>query len=181
MLEELRKTDEELDTVLRFTGLTEADLDRLKKVGPLVTPKLPALNDVFYDLLLKDPKMASFMTEKVDVAGLKEKVLKWLTNLFTGVVDEEFVQYQEKIGHTHGKFRIAPVAVAPAMTLLRLEIPKLLSEQELDGIGETHEDVEASVVRLLDLTHFLMDRSYHDRLIEVTGISKSLVERLMAS
>lgn len=181
MLEERRKSDSELDTVLRFIEFTDADLERLKKIGPLVASKLPALNDVFYDLLLKDPTMASFMTGKVDVPALKAKVLNWLGKLFTGVVDDEFVEQQERIGFTHGKFRIAPVAVSPAMTLLRLEIPKLLTAEELATVGETQEDATKSILKLLDTTHFLMNRAYNDRLLEVTGMSKALVARLMAA
>lgn len=181
MLEELRKTDPELDTVLRFVQFSDSDLARLKKVGPLVTPKLPALNDIFFDLLAKDEKMATFMTADVDAPALKAKVLDWLKSLFTGVMDEAFVQYQEQIGYKHGKYRVAPVAVAPSMTVLRLQIPRLLTDAELAGIGETREGVTMSVLRLLDVTHFLMDRNYHNRLIENTGMSKELLERLMAA
>lgn len=181
MLEERRKTDPELDTVIRFIQFSDADLERLKKIGPLMQPKLPGLNDLYFDLILKDPKMASFITSDVDAPALKAKLLDWLKSLFTGVVDEEFVKYQEQIGYKHGKYRVAPVAVAPAMTVLRMQIPKLLTDAELAGIGETREGVTMSIVRLLDLTHFLMDRNYHNRLIETTGMSKELLERLMAA
>lgn len=181
MLEERRKADPELDTVIRFIDFADADLVRLKKLGPVMAPKLPALNDAFFDLILKDPKMASFITPDVDAAALKTKVLDWLKSLFTGTVDEDFVNYQEQIGYKHGKYRVAPVAVAPTMTLLRMLVPKQVTDDELAGIGESREDATKSILKLLDITHFLMDRNYHNRLIETTGMSKELLERLMAA
>lgn len=87
---------------------------------------------------------------------------------------------QWEIGRVHAKMHIAPLFVASSMSYLRSEMPKLVTDDQAQQINENRDDIVASILKLLDISQFVIDRSYYDRLMEVTGISKALLHRLMS-
>ncbi|WP_246781955.1 hypothetical protein [Wohlfahrtiimonas chitiniclastica] len=65
------------------------------------------------------------------------------------------------------------------MSYLRAEFPKLITREDADALGHSQSELISPVLKMLDINQFVIDSSYSDRLLEVTGISKKLLQRLM--
>ena len=178
MLQDVRANDTDLDALLDINQFTDEDLARLKKVGEIIVPQLPQLTDRFYDQLTNNSATAPFLEGRLE--ALKQTHFNWLKGLFTGVMDAAYVKTQWEIGRVHAKMHIAPLFVASSMSYLRSEMPKLITDDQAQQINENRDDIVASILKLLDISQFVIDRSYYDRLMEVTGISKALLHRLMS-
>ncbi len=168
---------EDLLALRGINGFSEHDLDRLNQIAPLITPKLAELTDQFYCQLERSPHTAPYLEGRVQL--LKKTHLEWLTSLFTTRLEEDYLAAQWAIGRVHAKMHIAPIFVASSMSYLRSEFPKLLDSELLSEMNHSKDELISSVLKMLDIVHFVIDQSYYDRLREVTGISKALLHRLM--
>ena len=176
-LPESRKTNQDLDTFLNVSCFTEEDAKRLAKIADVIKPQLPALTDRFYEQLQKNEMMLPYLNGRID--ALKTTHLAWLNSLFNGVYDDAFVQSQEAIGFVHVKVKVPPLFVSASMSFLRSEIPLILTEDQLAAFGESRAACTSSILKVLDLTQFLIDGAYFKSVMDLMGISKTLLDRLM--
>lgn len=170
--------NEDLDVLLDINCFTQTDIDRLFKLRVVIEPKLPALTDRFYVQLQNNEITAVFLEGRLE--ALKATHLQWMKDLFSREFNEEYVAFLWNIGRVHAKLHIAPLFVASSMSFLRSEIPSLISDEVAEQLGEQRADLIAAVIKMLDINQVVIDSSYNDRLLEVTGISKKLLQRLMS-
>lgn len=168
--------DDELETFLRIGHLSADDASRLAQLGPVVIPHLPKLTDHFYTQLQTDPQIAPHLEGRIDM--LKATHVMWLQDLFCGDYGADFIARQEKIGFVHVKVKVPTLFVSSSMSFLRAEIPLLL-EECTDQLPEPLSECTGSVLRVLDLCHYLIDRAYFKQMMSVMGISRALLDRLM--
>ena len=171
--------DADLAEFLSHNGFNDDDANRLKGLSPLVSPFLPALTEAFYERILNSDAMRPFVEGKVDM--LKQTHLRWMNLLFSGPFDDQFVTIHEHIGNVHLKQKIPPLFVAASMAFLRAEMPKLLTPELLAQTPYQYTDCTASLLRLIDLCQFLIDRTYYRSLMDLLGISPKLFLRLMTT
>ena len=146
----------------------------MTRVSPFVLPLLPALTDSFYDVLQRDPQTAPYLEGRIDL--LKKTHITWMRDLFSGNYGEEFILRQEKIGEMHVKVRVPPLFVSASMSFLRAALPPVIAET----VPDSNDAVQAvaSLLRLLDLCQYLIDRNYNAALMDNLGISPALLVRL---
>lgn len=176
-LPQSRTTNQDLDTFLNVNCFNEEDTKRLAKIASTVKTQLPQLTEKFYTQLQKNDIMLPYLEGRID--SLKKTHLAWLENLFAGTYDDSFVQAQEAIGFVHVKVKVPPLFVSASMSFLRAEIPAILTDENLHVLGESRIECTSSILKVLDLTQFLIDGAYFKRVMEVMGISKALLDRLM--
>ncbi len=169
----------ELDVLLDVNQFTQEDITRLHALGPKIDSKLPELTERFYVQLLGNSITAGYLEGRVD--SLKATHLEWMQGLFTVDFNEEYVQDLWSIGRIHARLEIPPLFVSSSMSFLRAEFPKLITDKDARDIGYDQVDLIASVLKILDINHFIIDSSYYDGLLEFTGISKKLLHKLMSS
>ncbi|WP_018123003.1 protoglobin domain-containing protein [Wohlfahrtiimonas chitiniclastica] len=170
-------TNEDLDVLLDINHFTQADVEILRTLQPLVLPKLGQLTEQFYAQLQGNETTAHYLEGRID--ALKATHLAWLQGLFTENFDQTYVDFLWNIGRVHAKLHIAPLFVAASMSYLRAEFPKLITREDADALGHLQSELISPVLKMLDINQFVIDSSYSDRLLEVTGISKKLLQRLM--
>jgi len=170
----LTTKDGNLETFCHIGGLCEEDQDIMARVAPYVAPHIPSLTDRFYEILKKDNQTAPYLEGRID--ALKKTHISWLQELFSGDYGEAFIHRQEKIGEVHVKVRVPPLFVAASMSFLRSAIPPVIAENFPDK-NEVGKAV-ASLLRLLDLCQYLIDRKYNGALMDNLGISPALLTRL---
>lgn len=166
--------DNNLETFFHIGGLSQEDQDAMVRIAPAVLPYLPDMTNRFYDVLQNDPQTSPYIEGRLDM--LKATHLAWMNDLFGGNYGEAFVQRQEKIGEVHVRVKVPPVFVAASMSFLRAAIPPIIAEHAPDH----QEGVKAiaSLLRLLDLCQYLIDRKYSEALMDNLGISPALLMRL---
>jgi len=166
--------DSNLATFCNVGGLCKEDQEILTQIGPQILPMIPALTDSFYAVLQSDPQTAPYVEGRID--QLKKTHIAWMNELFSGNYGPEFIQRQERIGDVHVKVRVPPLFVAASMSFLRAALPNIvvkhIADPDMAGKAET------SLLRLLDLCQYLIDRKYNATLMDNLGISPALLTRL---
>jgi len=171
---EANDKDKNLSTFCHIGGLCAEDQATMARVAPIISPYLPIITDRFYEVLQMDAQTAPYIEGRVDL--LKKTHLAWMQDLFSGDYGPEFIRRQERIGETHVKVRVPPLFVAASMSFLRAALPPVIMQHTADHT-ESNMAV-ASLLRLLDLCQYLIDRKYSEALMDNLGISQSLLLRL---
>lgn len=170
----IESKDNNLATFCNVGGLCREDQEILSQIGPSIIPHIPSLTDAFYAVLQSDPQTAPYIEGRVE--QLKKTHIAWMTELFSGNYGPEFIQRQERIGDIHVQVRVPPLFVAASMSFLRAAFPNLLTKhiEDPDMAGKA----VGSLLRLLDLCQYLIDRKYNATLMDNLGISPALLTRL---
>jgi signal transduction histidine kinase len=150
-----------------YVGWTEADADRVRSLWPLVEPAASELVDDFYAAIARNPNTAAVITGgEPQIARLRQTLLSWLRELFTGPYDEAFVVRRWKAGVRHVELGLDQVYTNAAGSRLRSgllrQIQSRAGEDCLDLISRLE-----SLSRLLDLDmgliEFAYQQAYHER------------------
>ena len=168
----------ELDVLLDVNQFTHKDIDRLHKLSPLIEPKLPELTDKFYAQLENNHITAVYLEGRVE--GLKTTHIQWMKELFSMEFNEDYIKSLWNIGRVHARIGIPPLFVSASMSFLRSEFPKFITAEDANAVGCTQVELISSVLKILDINHFIIDGSYYDGLLEFTAISKKLLHKLMS-
>ncbi len=171
---QLSTTDKNLITFCHIGGLCREEQGILGQLLPLIEPRLPAVTDAFYALLQSDAQTAPYLEGRID--ALKATHLAWIKDIFNGEYTDAFIARQEKIGEVHVKVRVPPHFVASSMSHLRAALPALIQDVEQDK----HRSTQAikTLMQVLDLCQYLIDRKYSETLMDNLGISPALLNRL---
>src|SRR6516164_10623636 len=104
----------------RYVGWTDDDARRVADVAALVGPFLPALIDDFYDEIARHPQAQKVITGgPAQVARLKETLLRWLKELFSGRYEDDYVARRWKVGYRHVEIGLDQVYTNAALARLR--------------------------------------------------------------
>ncbi len=171
---QLDSNDKNLTTFGHIGGLCNEGQAVLAELAPKLEPHLPAITDEFYRLLAEDAQTAPYLEGRID--ALKATHLHWMKDIPSGNYDDTFISRQEKIGEVHVKVRVPPHFVAASMSHLRAALPLLIQRVEADSTRAAH--AIKSLMQVLDLCHYLIDRKYSETLMDNLGISPALLNRL---
>lgn len=93
---------------LRFLGITEHDVLRLREFRPVLEKHIPAIEDAFYSHLLQFPEIAQLLSDHTTVARLKKLQRDYLLRLFEAQFDDAYFEDRLRIGKTHERVGLAP-------------------------------------------------------------------------
>ena len=158
-----------------------SDYDNINSFGSLLIPHIPQITEQFYERLAAEPETAQYIEGRVE--ELKRTHIKWLEDLFSGNLDEVFVESQLRIGRAHVEAKVPPLFVAASLSYMRSVFPLIIERQiygSVNGVGA----LAGTVLKILDLCQFLIDYAYEqdrfDRITRATGLSLPLLENLIA-
>lgn len=171
------QADAELTSFLSVSGLNADDARRLSAMSAGMLPLLPELTGRFYAQLQSCEEMLPYLDGRID--QLKTTHLVWLKSLFSGVYDDQFLATQQAIGSSLVKAKVPPLFVSSSMSFLRSQVPLILTDELLQTLNESRADCTGSILRVLDLSHYLIDGAYFRQVMDVMGISRALLNRLM--
>ena len=86
---------------LKMLKLTDTDLKYLSAFQPYVEKNIHDIVDSFYDILGMDPSLVGIINNHSTVERLKVTLKKHIYEMFSGVIDEEFIQKRERIARVH--------------------------------------------------------------------------------
>ena len=86
---------------LNMLKLTETDLKYLSAFQPYVEKNINDIIDSFYDVLGVDSSLVKIINEHSSVERLKVTLKKHIYEMFSGIIDEQFIQKRKRIAHVH--------------------------------------------------------------------------------
>jgi PAS domain S-box-containing protein len=93
---------------LSFLGFTDRDAELLRALRPLFEQHIGAIEDAFYDHLLKFPDTARLLSDHTTVDRLKKLQRDYLLRFTEGVFDDEYFADRLRIGKTHERVGLNP-------------------------------------------------------------------------
>src|SRR5579871_1042486 len=111
----------------RYVGWTDDDAHRVASVASLVEPHLPPLVVDFYEEIARHPDAQRVITGgEAQIQRLKQSLLRWLKELFSGVYDSDYVARRWKVGYRHVEIGLDQVYTNVALARLRRGLGKAL-------------------------------------------------------
>jgi len=144
-----------------YVGWSEADVDRLQSLKPLLEPAFDEIIEDFYDEVARHPKTFRVITGGDEqISRLKQTLRRWLNDLFSGPYDEKFVMRRFRVGQRHVEIQLDQFYTNVAMSRIRGQLLQALSQHEPESRQEREAATQA-LNRILDLDMAIIDCAYH--------------------
>lgn len=166
--------DKNLATFCHIGGLCKENQNIIQEISPKLEPLLAQITDAFYRLLAEDEQTAPYLEGRIE--ALKATHLRWLRDILSGHYDDDFIKRQEMIGEAHVRAKVPPHFVAASMSHLRASLPPVIHRVEPDATKSA--EAIKTLMQVLDLCQYLIDRKYAETLMSNLGISPALLNRL---
>lgn len=144
----------------QYVGWTDEDARLVCELAPLVEPDLHAIVDDFYEEIDRHPRARAVITGgESQVQRLKQTLVQWLRELFSGVYDDDYATRRWQVGWRH--VEIGLDQAYPNVALARLRqglVHAIISRWQGDPL--VLERSLASLHRLIDLDHALITDAY---------------------
>ncbi len=129
---------------LRFLGLADRDALLLREFRPVLEQHVTAVEDAFYEHLLKFPETAQLLSDHTTVERLKKLQRDYLLRLFDGNFDEAYFADRLRIGKTHERVGLAPCWYLLAYNLYFKLITPLIRQH----CAADHERADNTIIAL---------------------------------
>jgi uncharacterized membrane protein (DUF373 family)/hemoglobin-like flavoprotein len=150
------RTFQEIKDNYRFT---EAEVETLRTLLPLIEPHADQLVSDFYQLFRQMPDAAKFLQDETRQSRLMVAHRTWLLALCQGPFDDRYYQRLQRIGHAHVRIGLSAHFVYVGMNFLRLQFQRIINtEVEL----KFRETALQALEKVLDLNLDVIARTYHE-------------------
>lgn len=168
----LRTADEDLIQKMKLILLTEYDLKVLKTLYPIIEKNMAMLVKNFYDRIMMVPELDQMIQEHSSVERLKSVLFPHLLELFSGVIDEEFVNKRLEVAKVHYKIGLKPAWYLAAFQGLQRSLIDIMAENV-----SNHEEWPVfirSITKILSIEQQLVLEAYEQEMMK--GIEESFEE-----
>lgn len=148
----------ELSTQVSMIGLTELDIKRLHSLQPIIQKHADGLVGNFYDTIMKESSLMKIIDQHSHVDRLRKTMYNHIIQIFSGNVNEEYVQQRKRIAHVHVHIGLGTKWYVNAFQQLMNSIVKVLY-QEISNKDELYEAV-SSLQKIFSLEQQLVLESY---------------------
>ncbi|MEI5907539.1 globin-coupled sensor protein [Bacillus spongiae] len=150
--------DEQLLMQLKLISLSESDLQYSLALKPIVEKNIDSIVTRFYQNLQLEDTLTNIITEHSSVEALKKSLTTHIVEMFSGVIDENYVRARHKIAYVHQKIGLQPKWYMCAFQDLLMSITTLI-EQHIDDKQEFANALIA-VTKLINLEQQIVLETY---------------------
>ena len=144
----------------QYVGWTAMDAERVKSIGPILSPAFEALVDDFYKEIEDHPEARKVITGGLEqINRLKRSLVGWLRELFSGTYDRDYVERRWRVGYRHVDIGLNQVYTNAALSRLRRGLINAL-EDLWRGSTEDLLACRVSLNSLLDLDLAIIEDAY---------------------
>lgn len=134
--EELLNSDEARQ--IKFTGLSEKDLENLVRVRPVVEKNAREVVKAFYSKIQQTPNLLEIIEKFSSISRLEQTFEQYLLDMVSGEINENYIKRRKVIGNIHNKIGLFPEWYIGAYSLLQNEMLRMLTI-EIDSWEEAME------------------------------------------
>ncbi len=147
----------------------------LEALGTLVAPHASEIADAFYSHMLGHEESARFLDNELVNQRLRGSMTEWVGKLFRPLAEdevEEYIAWQQEIGHVHARINIPIRLVGMGIRLVKHEVTRVVIEKVHDN-----EALGKSLVlvnQILDILMELLNDSYLNDVMDNERNAQSL-------
>ncbi|SDN75818.1 globin-coupled sensor protein [Alkalicoccus daliensis] len=165
----------EIEKQLRMTGLNEETLYILQSLQPLINHNINELIDFFYENLEIKPHLMEIINKNSSVERLKQTLRVHIVEMFSGRLDEEFIEKRIRIAKIHVKIGLEPKWYLSSYQALQIKIFHLIY-QEFKEKDLT--DAVDAVSKMLSLEQQLVLEAFENEMEDTRKREAALREQL---
>ena len=106
-----------------YVGWSDDDAQRLQALHPIVEPHFGSMIEDFYRVIGQHPGAWKVITGGAEqVERLKGTLRGWLSDLFRGPYDDQFVLRRYRVGQRHVEIGLAPYYANVALARIRMNL-----------------------------------------------------------
>lgn len=157
---------------LKILAMDERDLQVLKTIQPMIEKNMHLLVQKFYDTILMIPELESIIQKHSSVDRLKGVLFPHLLDLFSGVIDRDFVAKRLQVARVHYVIGLKPAWYLAAFQQLQCSMLHIVQEE----VKNTDDwiPIIQSITRILSLEQQLVLEAYE--LETMQGMEESFKE-----
>lgn len=144
LLEQLRITEFEIESRQRLFMITDRDIKLIVDAGKAIEAGLGGIVDTFYEMQTNTPEIALLIGDADTLMRLRNAQQRYITDLFSGVYDIEYVNNRLRIGLVHKRIGVDTKLYLSAVYTLKSLIGDHLSRKISDP------EVRADTLRALE-------------------------------
>lgn len=149
-----------LQKQVRMIDLTTEDLSVTKSLQPLVKRHIAAIVSQFYKTLEHEPTLMKIINAHSSVDRLKKTLTRHIIQMFSGEIDQSFVEQRYKIAIMHDKIGLEPKWYMCAFQDLQLMLITLI-DQAFDTKEELSTAIR-SVTKVLSFEQQIVLEAYEN-------------------
>lgn len=143
-----------------YVGWHEADAERLAELKPVLERAFRGIIDDFYEEIERHPNAVRVITGGDEqIARLKQTLRSWLSDLFSGPYDSDFVMRRFHVGQRHVEIGLDQFYTNVAMSRIRGRLLDALAQNSSASLPHRDASVQA-LNRILDLDMAIIDFAY---------------------
>lgn len=153
-----------LQKQLNMLKLTDTDLKYLCAFQPYVKKTINDIVDSFYEVLGMDSSLVSTINNHSTVERLKVTLRKHIYEMFSGVIDEEFIQKRERIARVHVYIGLPTQSYIAAFQNLNLSFMQYVQQYILNVQDQF--SVLTAISKILNLEQQLVLEAFEAHIAE---------------
>jgi hypothetical protein len=162
---------ENIEQIKKDFDFTQEDVERIKKLKPILEKYLDEFISKFYFFISRFPDYNQFLKNEDMIMKHKSELKNWFLDLFSGNYDENYFSRLYKIGEVHVKIGLPTHYVNAAFNFVRRFIIEKI-DAEIQDRKERNLYV-ASIGKLLDINLDVLTLAYREEeLIKYGALSK---------
>ena len=118
--------DQSAEGLLSLYGIQSQDLDAIRALGRVISPKLDRYGERFYEWVVCIPEYQIVFTSPDILAHARAEQINYWRRCFLGVVDDNYIRHRRLIGQTHARVGLSLpsylVAMNHSFTLLTQDL-----------------------------------------------------------
>lgn len=150
----------DIETQISMIGLTKEDLSLIKSMQPLVSEQVELIVERFYRKLESEPSLYTIIHDNSSVERLRKTLIVHITEMFSGVIDQNFFEKRVRIAHIHVRIGLKTKWYMCAFQDVLLSLITII-EENLEDKEECFLAIKA-VTKLLNLEQQLVLEAYDE-------------------
>lgn len=173
---DLHKYSEVLSQI-QMIHLSKEDLCIIRSMKDIINEQLPNLVTSFYKNLGMEPSLTKIISDNTTVDRLQKTLLRHLSEMFAGVIDDVFVEKRYTIAHAHVRIGLEPKWYMCAFEDLLQSLITTI-KPTCNTIDEYHEKVLA-ITKIINLEEQIVLEAYELENKRIREISIEEREKLV--
>ncbi|ADU29107.1 globin-coupled sensor protein [Evansella cellulosilytica] len=176
------KKGTEMERQLKMINLTEKDLEVINAIQPFISKRINVIVDRFYKNLEIESSLLDIINDNSSIDRLKVTLKQHITEMFDGLIDEQYYSKRVRIAHIHVKIGLQTKWYMSAFQDLLLSLMELVDEIIEDKTECLY--IIKAITKVINLEQQLVLEAYEietKRQRETVEEEKNLVQNQVAS
>lgn len=139
----------ELAQQMKFIGIQENDLRRIKSYQQFIIAGIEEITDVFYQNVMLIPSLRKIIEDRTQIDRLKKTIGSYIISMFDGIFNDETIEHKRKIARMHFKIGLDPKWYMGTFQKLQETIITLICHDIMDP--KLRENITLTVSKLINL------------------------------